>query len=56
MQLSRQPPAWLPTSSTKGIKVVTKGGTKAKKKDTRVAVNGMTMPEGSWWQISFKLW
>ena len=29
--------------STKGTKVVIKGSTKAKEKDTRVAVNGMTM-------------
>ena len=29
--------------STKGTKVVIRGGTKAREKDTRVAVNGMTM-------------
>ena len=29
--------------STKGTKVVIKGGTRAREKDTRVAVNGMTM-------------
>ena len=31
--------------STKGTKVVIKGGSKAREKDTRVAVNGVTMAQ-----------